>query len=163
MRLTTLRQQADAHSDGIWSAAWVPNSTALLTGSVDESVKLWDDGPEALSMVRSQPGHTLGVISVVANSAGTLAAVSSLDSYVRVWTISDGVSQAVMETAPTETWSIAFNPSPNVSQLATAGGTRGAVVIWRMDQGQVEAAAELQVPLVRDHPSSGRPAPPGGQ
>jgi WD40 repeat protein len=58
MKLTLLGKQENAHEDGIWSAAWAPSSAdtpagLLVTGSVDESVKLWQVSGQSLSgMIR---------------------------------------------------------------------------------------------------------------
>lgn len=46
MKLTLLGKQENAHEDGVWSAAWAPTSAdtpggIVVTGSVDETVKLW--------------------------------------------------------------------------------------------------------------------------
>jgi WD repeat-containing protein 61 len=79
-RLTVLQKAAAAHEDGVWSAAWVPNSNRLLTGSADESVKHWEDNPDGLKFLHTYQGHILGVVSVVVNPSGEVAASSSLDS-----------------------------------------------------------------------------------
>ena len=52
MRLTTLKRKEEAHEDEIWAVAWNPRKNEaglgendgkkeLLTGSVDESCKVW--------------------------------------------------------------------------------------------------------------------------
>lgn len=68
-RLTTIHR-TEAHEQGVWSATWIPNSSKLMTGSVDESVKVWEESPDAFKFVHNYQGHTLGVISVVVNSTG---------------------------------------------------------------------------------------------
>lgn len=45
MKVNSLKNVAGAHDDGIWAAAWAPATDSrpglLITGSVDETVKLW--------------------------------------------------------------------------------------------------------------------------
>jgi hypothetical protein len=48
MRLSLLQRLEDAHDDSVWAAAWAPNSNTLVTGSVDESVKLWQESGDTL-------------------------------------------------------------------------------------------------------------------
>lgn len=145
-RITTLQRQGDAHDEGVWSAAWVPNSAKLLTGSVDETVKVWDTA-DTLKFEHTYQGHTLGVISVVVNSTGTHAAASALDSMIRVWNLENHQTIALIETASTETWSIAFTPRNDSLQLATAAGTRGGLVLWNIgDEGQ-ETTMHAELPL----------------
>jgi WD repeat-containing protein 61 len=148
MRLTRTLKVDDAHEDAVWCCVWAPSkgegggessSTELVTGSVDETVKVWSidrsggagaasasgataaataaeggEDPSSSSSsaepLRSLPGHTLGAISVAVDAGGTFAASSSLDSFVRIWHLEDSVTKAVIETPPGETWQIAFPP-----------------------------------------------------
>lgn len=156
MRLTTLHKDV-AHEEAVWSACWVPGTESLLTGSVDETVKLWDDTSEGLKFNHLYQGHTLGVVSVATNVTGEFAASSSLDSFVRVWSMADHNPTAIIEAATTEAWSVAFNPLPGDLVLAVAGGTRAAVVLWSMSAdrsgGEDDGAsfkAELQLPALAE-------------
>jgi WD repeat-containing protein 61 len=151
MRLTTLHKTV-AHEEGVWSTAWIPGGNRLLSGSVDESVKVWEDQPDGLRFVHTYHGHTLGVVSVAVDSTGEFAASSSLDSQIRVWSLHDHSTTALIEAATTETWSVAFMPRQPSDPLvlASAGGTRGAVLIWKMSRDDcAEVAAELFLPAVR--------------
>uniref|UniRef100_A0A7S0YU27 Anaphase-promoting complex subunit 4 WD40 domain-containing protein n=1 Tax=Polytomella parva TaxID=51329 RepID=A0A7S0YU27_9CHLO len=148
MKLTKVAEK-EAHDDGIWTCCWVPGTNSLLTGSVDESVKRWrvqsaGDSQEVIEEYKHD-GHTLGCMSLDVSDHG-YAASSSLDSMIRVWDVEDKTrSIAIFESAPTETWAVAFGPSTEEGRhIATAGGTRNSVVIWKL--GKTEIASELQVP-----------------
>jgi len=43
MRLTLKERVEDCHEDAIWTASWTPADT-LISGSVDETVKIWAPG-----------------------------------------------------------------------------------------------------------------------
>ena len=148
VRLDLLHRKSDAHEEGVWSSAWVPGRNLLLTGSVDESVKVWEDASDQIKMVHTYQGHVLGVVSVVVSSSGEFAASSSLDSMIRVWSLADHSTKALIETAPTETWAISFGPQTDALYLATAAGSRGAVVLWRIGDEDTSMAAELPLPQV---------------
>ena len=49
MRLSLLHKLDAAHDDSVWAAAWAPGSNTLVTGSVDETVKLWGEEGDALT------------------------------------------------------------------------------------------------------------------
>ena len=137
-----------AHDEGVWSVAWVPGTSSVLTGSVDETVKRWDVGEAGVSEVYKHEGQMLGVISLACH--GQHAASSSLDSLIRVWDVNEPSSCiSVIEMAPTETWAIAFGPSEGVVDLAVAGGTRKTVVLWRIAEGTTENVGELTATSVR--------------
>jgi WD40 repeat protein len=90
-RLALSHKKEDAHDDAIWCATWVPNSNGLVTGSVDESVKIWtlldEQVPEVVEDTHTYVGHTLGVVSVAIDVTGTYAASSALDSFIRIWNL----------------------------------------------------------------------------
>ena len=89
MSFSCVAQAEKAHADAIWSAAWVDNET-LVSGSVDETVKVWDVtttgaadalGDEgfthtALRRARTLDGHQLGAISVGVHTAAAAAAAA---------------------------------------------------------------------------------------
>lgn len=53
MRLSLLHKLEDAHEDSIWAAAWAPGSNLLATGSVDETVKVWEENGDVLEKKHS--------------------------------------------------------------------------------------------------------------
>lgn len=66
----------------------------VVSGGLDDTVKIWNwdgEGVEGdLTLLHSLEGHSLGVISVDVNKAGTVAASSSLDSTIRLWKLHEG-------------------------------------------------------------------------
>ncbi|XP_023531038.1 WD repeat-containing protein VIP3-like isoform X2 [Cucurbita pepo subsp. pepo] len=83
-------------------------SSFLLTGSLDETVKLWKS--DELDLDRTNTGHCLGVVSVVARPSGYVAASASLDSFVRVFEVGSNSTIATLEAPPSEVWQMRFNP-----------------------------------------------------
>lgn len=115
MKLVWLRSLETAHQDCVWACTWVPasdkSSGLLLTGSLDETVKLWN--PEDLSLVRTNTGHCLGVISVAAHPSGKIAASASMDSFIRVFDVESNNTIATLEAPPSEVWQMQFDPRVN--------------------------------------------------
>lgn len=130
MRLQLLEKREGAHEDSIWAATWAEGSNKLLTGSADETVKVWQEEDAKLAQVGQQPGHTLGVVSLATDPSGTYAASCSLDSLIRVWDVETGASKAEIEVPPSEAWRIAFAPAGDRLLVAAAGGSSNKVAIY---------------------------------
>ncbi|XP_072976112.1 WD repeat-containing protein VIP3 [Typha angustifolia] len=145
MKLAGIKSVENAHDESIWAAAWVPATDSrpalFLTGSLDETVRLWR--PDEL-VAASPPsrGHSLGVVAVAAHPSGTIAASSSIDSFVRVFYVDSNASIATLEAPPSEVWGMQFDPKGTV--LAVAGGGSATVKLW--DTSSWQLVATLAVP-----------------
>ncbi|KAJ7979288.1 WD repeat-containing protein [Quillaja saponaria] len=117
-----------------------PDPHFLLTGSLDETVRLWKS--DELVLERTNTGHCLGVASVAAHPLGRTAASSSLDSFVRVFDVDSNATIATLEAPPSEVWQMKFDPKGNI--LAVAGGGSASVKLW--DTNSWELVATLSIP-----------------
>lgn len=127
MKLAGLKSLENAHDESLWAVTWVPATSSrpplLLTGSLDETVRLWRS--DELVLERTNTGHCLGVASVAAHPLGSIAASSSLDSFVRVFDVDSNATIATLEAPPSEVWQLKFDP--RVIQLLLLGG------VWCME------------------------------
>lgn len=149
---------ANAHHDSIWAATWAPatadRGALLITGSVDETVKLWKG--DELELERTNTGHGLGVVAVAAHPSGTLAASTSLDSFIRVFDVDSNATVATLETSPSEAWLMQFDPKGEF--LAVAGGGSGSIKLWNTSTWKLEtslAVPKLDTPLAKQADKSG--------
>ncbi|OMO67251.1 hypothetical protein CCACVL1_20681 [Corchorus capsularis] len=144
MKLAGLKSVENAHDESVWAATWVPGTTTrpslLLTGSLDETVKLWS--PDELDLVRTNTGHCLGVVSVAAHPSGVIAASASLDSLVRVFDVDTNATIATLEAPPSEVWQMQFDPKGTT--LAVAGGGSASIKLW--DTATWRLVATLSIP-----------------
>jgi WD40 repeat protein len=71
------------HTSAIWSAAFSPDGSRIVTGSKDRTAKLWDakTGAEVLTL----RGHTNTVQSVSFSADGSRILTGSLDGTAKVW------------------------------------------------------------------------------
>ncbi|XP_057540130.1 WD repeat-containing protein VIP3 [Amaranthus tricolor] len=153
MKLAGLKSLEAAHDDSIWAATWVPASESrpfslLLTGSLDETVRLWKADDDVV-LERSNTGHSLGVVSVAAHPSGVIAASASLDSFVRVFDVDSNNTIATLEAPPSESWQLQFHPMGTM--LAVAGGSSTSIKVW--DTATWQLVATLQIP----RPESSKP------
>lgn len=123
-----------AHEECAWTCCWVPGSNSLLTGSGDETVRLWTSTQDEIrheKTISGLAGCTLGVVSVSVDLTGQWAASSALDSFVRVWSLQNDTEQrALLESMPTEVWDVKFCPVRDKCIIAAAGGTLSKVKMW---------------------------------
>ncbi|KAL4419861.1 hypothetical protein ABPG75_006959 [Micractinium tetrahymenae] len=153
MRLSLLQKHENAHEDSVWTAAWGPDGGTLVTGSVDESVKLWNEAGDTLEQKHQLVGLSLGVVGVDVDASGKYGASSSLDSYVTVWDMADySTLHQFTNIPPSETWGLTFAP-PGAARadkllLAVAGGTANGVRL--LDVGAKAEAATLDMPQAAD-------------
>ncbi|KAK3229263.1 hypothetical protein Dsin_001144 [Dipteronia sinensis] len=144
MKLAGLKSIENAHDESVWAATWVAATDSrpalLLTGSLDETVKLWR--ADELDLQRTNTGHCLGVVSVSAHPSGVIAASASLDSFVRVFDVDTNASIATLEAPPSEVWQMQFDPKGTT--LAVAGGGSASVKLW--DTATWKLIASLSIP-----------------
>jgi WD40 repeat protein len=71
-----------AHEDGIWAGAWTKSlkdgSEHIISGSIDDKVKIWSWYKEKLELKYTCTGHRLGIVSVDVNPQGTGSFVDSI-------------------------------------------------------------------------------------
>ncbi|XP_078435852.1 transducin/WD40 repeat-like superfamily protein [Wolffia australiana] len=163
MKLSGLKSVENAHDDSIWACAWVPATenrpALLLTGSLDESVRLWRaDGLEPF-LPSPSTGHCLGVVSVAAHPSGAVAASASLDSFVRVFDVDSNATIGTLEAPPSEVWGMQFDPKG--AMLAVAGGSSGAVKLWDTSTFELLATLPVTPPNQQDQQPPPRPASKG--
>ena len=119
-------RKTSAHDDSIWAVTW-PTEDKLITGSIDETVKVWKPSDEHIEVTSTMPGHFLGVVSLASSKDGRLCAVSSLDGRVKVWNVQDKVIQNTIDPGPVEAWSIAFHPH---GSLLASGSQSGHINVF---------------------------------
>ncbi|KAI7989957.1 WD repeat-containing protein VIP3 [Camellia lanceoleosa] len=136
MKLAGLKSVENAHDDSVWAATWVPATddrpALLLTGSLDETVRLWR--PDDLTSVATSTGHSLGVVSVAAHPSGVIAASASLDSFVRVSDVDHNNTIATLEAPPSEVWQMQSDPKADLLLCISNGNKKFVLSIaWSPD------------------------------
>src|SRR3989441_9330381 len=119
----TLQMVWQAHTDIVTSLAFSPDERRLASGSLDNSVKLWDVESRALLWTG---WHTKGIICLAFALDGGLLASGGLDATVRLWDPKLGTPLQELPH-PGPVFSLAW--SPDGRRLAS-GGFDGAIRGW---------------------------------
>jgi len=122
---TALSTPVIGHAGAVESVVFSPDGRTLASGSVDQTIRLWNVSDPTRPAPLGQPltGHTAMVHAVAFSPDGHILASGSLDDTVRLWNVSDPahpVSLGGPLTGHTAAvFSVAF--SPDGRTLASAG------------------------------------------
>src|SRR5258707_1236746 len=116
-----------AHTDIVTSIAFSPDECTLASGSLDNSVKLWDVESRALLWTG---WHTKGPLCLAFAPDGSLLASGGHEATVRLWDAKLGTPLEELPH-PGPIFSLAWSPD---GRLFASGGFDGHIRLWEMQQ-----------------------------
>jgi len=127
------------HNGSVNSVAFSPNGSRIVSGSRDNSLKLWNayTGEETKTL----KGHTEDVESVAFNHDGSRIVSGSQDGTVKLWDASRGVETMTFTGHNGWVKSVAF--SPDGSRIVSGGGKYGELdelKVWDAHTGKQKLA-----------------------
>jgi WD40 repeat protein len=114
----------------IYSTALSPDGTCIISGSGDNSVRVWDASTGIELKVLN--GHTDDVNSVAFSPDGTHIVSGSSDNSVRVWDASTGIELKVLNGHSGTVFSTAFSPD---GTHIVSGSSDNSVRVWDASTG----------------------------
>lgn len=120
------------HTGDLTSAVFSPTGKHILTGSYDDTARIWDT--ETGQLLYTLQGHTDSVTSAVFSPDGKRILTGSNDDTARIWSAETGQPLNILQGHTGYILSASFNRSGDI--IATAS-VDGSVRIWNSKFGQL--------------------------
>ncbi|MEO1528801.1 MAG: protein kinase, partial [Planctomycetota bacterium] len=127
----------EGHSDWVRSVAVSHDGRRVVSGSDDDTVKVWDleSGRELASL----EGHSDWVRSVAVSHDGRRVVSGSDDDTVKVWDLESGRELASLEGHSGTVLSVAVSPD---GRRVVSGSVDSTVKVWDLESGRELASLE---------------------
>ena len=130
-RLAVLERRLTGHENWVWSVAVSPNGTWAASGSLDNTVKIWDlESGECQATLK---GHRDAVRSVAITPDGKRILSVSDDYSVRVWNKGRRWRAKTLEGHTDVLWSVIALPD---NARALSGGKDTTLRLWELASGK---------------------------
>lgn len=123
---------ATAHTDRVMSLAFGPSGDLLITGSWDDTARLWDVTGDEFATVHAFSGHEDGVWSVAFSSNGQWIASGAGDGVIRLWRATEGTLYSTLRGHTNNVWDLAFSPDGQTLASASLDTT---IRLWSVPAG----------------------------
>ncbi|MBA3954684.1 WD40 repeat domain-containing protein [Candidatus Dependentiae bacterium] len=128
--LTIQPKELKGHTDWIASVVFSPCGRYALTGSDDNTARLWD--LTTGSTIKELKGHTECVFSVALSPCGKYALTGSRDNTVRLWDVSTGTTLQKLKGHTNWVTSVAFSPC---GKYVLTGSFDNTARLWDLATG----------------------------
>lgn len=118
------------HTAGVWCLAFLPDSSGIVSGSWDHSVRFWQTANGAPGPVWQ--AHNGNVLAVAVSADGYLCASASADESVVIWSIPERRQLLRLSDAHSYIGCVTFSPD---GSLLLGGGGERKLMIWRTRDG----------------------------
>jgi WD40 repeat protein len=121
-----------AHTDWVRCLSFTPDSSTLVSGSFDQSIKLWQMTDRTL--LHELKDHHKGVFALAVSADGQTLASGSWDETIKLWNIATGQLLSNLEGHRTSVRALAASPD---NQLLISGSFDNTMRVWQLASGDL--------------------------
>ena len=121
------------HSNRVTSVAWSPKGKYIASGSLDQTVQVWDANPGDHFHPFIYRGHTAGVQAVDWSPEGNRVVSGSIDKTVQAWDAITGEPVAIYYGHTDIVNAVAWSPD---GKYIASGSADGTVRMWEVATGK---------------------------
>ncbi len=120
----------EGHTAKVWDAEFSPDGKVIISGSVDDTLRLWN--VEQFRLIRTMQGHPFPILNLKYSPNGATVATGSTDGVLRLWDVASGrLSQSLEGHIG---WITGLDISRDGRWLASSAED-STVRLWRLPQG----------------------------
>jgi WD40 repeat protein len=129
--LTSKSQARQSHSRGLTDAKWSPDGQFLATGSLDNTVRIWDSVDNALVVIFDHPES---ILNLSWSPDSLQLAATDRDGSIRVWDVDSQSFQKMPDQERIKFTDLAW--SPNGGRIIATSEFDQVGMIWDVDSGE---------------------------
>jgi len=122
------------HSDWVRSVAISSDGNTLVSGSADNTIKIWHLGTGVLKSTLT--GHSKPILSVAISPDGNTLVSGSADKTIKIWNLGNLGLKSTLAGHSDWIYSIAISPDGNILVSGSADGT---IKIWNLARGVLKS------------------------
>ncbi|KAJ6541298.1 WD40-repeat-containing domain protein [Mycena sp. CBHHK59/15] len=130
----------EGHSDSVWSVAFSPDGRRIVSGSSDNTIRIWDADTQ-MQVGEALQGHSGSVRSVAFSPDGRRIVSGSYDHTIRIWDADTQMQVGeALQGHSGSVLSVAFSPN---GRRIVSGSSDYTIRIWDADT-QMQVGEALQ-------------------
>ncbi|KAI9172832.1 Atypical/ALPHA protein kinase [Paramyrothecium foliicola] len=134
----SLQKVFNGHGGSVLSVSFSPDSKNLISGSSDETVKIWDLNLE-YHQHEALDHHKTEVRSITISPNEKLLASTSLEPIVNIWDLASGHLLTTLKGHDGWVWAVGFSPDSN---LIATGADDSSIRVWDVSTAKLQQTLE---------------------